>query len=113
MSGRELKVAIINISLRPGAKVRFFPVGLGFVMTAIRDAGYQFDFIDQDLYNLSQEEVVDELVRGGWLRCSSYGMHRHWIQVCTISNTKDQGEIPRYNRCCREFSSDIDTYRIA
>lgn len=59
--GEKLKVAVINISLRPGANVRYFPVGLGFIMTAIRDAGYDFDYIDQDLYNLSQDEVVDLL----------------------------------------------------
>ncbi len=60
----NLHIAVINISLRPGAKVRFFPVGLGFVMTAIKKSGYDFDFIDQDLYNLSQDEVIAQLVSG-------------------------------------------------
>lgn len=58
-----MRIAIINVTLRPGAKVRFFPVGLGYVMTAIKKAGFKFDYIDQDLYNSSEEEVLEQLGR--------------------------------------------------
>jgi len=61
MENREINIAIINVTLRLGAKLRYIPLGLGFVMTAVRDAGYKFDFIDQDVYAYSQDEVIDLL----------------------------------------------------
>ena len=56
-----MNIAIINISLRPGAKVKYVPVGLGYVMTSIKSAGYKFDYIDQDLYNMSESEVLEKI----------------------------------------------------
>ncbi|HJJ48787.1 MAG TPA: radical SAM protein [Methanocorpusculum sp.] len=61
MEKRELNIAIINVTLRRGASIRYVPLGLGFVMTAVRDAGYKFDFIDQDIYAYSQDEVIEIL----------------------------------------------------
>lgn len=54
-----MKIAIINVTLRPGAKVRYFPMGLGYIMTAVKQAGYDFDYIDQDLYNMHEKEVLE------------------------------------------------------
>lgn len=56
---KKMKIAIINVSLRPGARVRYFPMGLGYIMTAIKQAGFDFDYIDQDLYNMSEEDVLE------------------------------------------------------
>lgn len=56
-----MKIAIINISLRPGAKVKYVPIGLGYVMTSIKNAGYEFDYIDQDLYNMQEAEVLEKI----------------------------------------------------
>ncbi|HJJ35590.1 MAG TPA: radical SAM protein [Methanocorpusculum sp.] len=61
MEKQEINVAIINLTLRLGAKLRYLPMGLGYVMTAVRDAGYKFDFIDQDIYAYTQDEVIDLL----------------------------------------------------
>lgn len=51
-----MKVLFINISIRPDAERRLLPVGLAYVMTAVRHAGIDFDFLDMDIDNLS---IVD------------------------------------------------------
>src|SRR5271165_785239 len=44
-----MKILFVNPSLRPTAPHRFIPVGLGYVMTAARDAGFGFDLLDIDI----------------------------------------------------------------
>lgn len=48
-----MKIAFINPSLRPNAKVKRIPVGLGYVLTAVKSAGIEFDLIDMDIYNIT------------------------------------------------------------
>ncbi|MDD4940270.1 MAG: radical SAM protein [Candidatus Omnitrophica bacterium] len=57
----SLKILLINVSLRPEAKVRLFPVGLGYIATAMKNAGYAFDLIDIDGHRLSQQQVENNL----------------------------------------------------
>lgn len=52
-----MKIVFINISLRPESIRRQLPVGLGYVMTACKRAGYGFDLIDMDIDNLDVEAV--------------------------------------------------------
>lgn len=52
-----MKILAINISLRPGDKRKLFPIGLGYVLTAVKRAGYEFDLLDINSRNLTEEET--------------------------------------------------------
>ena len=43
-----MKILFINPSLRLGSDMRFLPVGLGYVMTYVKQFGYEFDLLDID-----------------------------------------------------------------
>ncbi|KWT87091.1 B12-binding domain-containing radical SAM protein [Candidatus Magnetominusculus xianensis] len=53
-----MKVAFINPSLRPESKRRQLPVGLAYIMTAVKKVGYDFDLIDMDINNMSMSELA-------------------------------------------------------
>ncbi len=52
-----MNILLINVSLRPESKVKYFPVGLGYIATCMRNAGFAFDLVDIDLYRYTDEEV--------------------------------------------------------
>lgn len=52
-----MKILIINVSLRPNSPVKFFPIGLGYIATAIKHAGYEFELLDIDAYRYSDEYI--------------------------------------------------------
>lgn len=59
-----MKILVINVSLRPKSPVKLFPVGLGYIVTAIKRAGFVFDLLDVDGHRLS-DEVVERRIRTG------------------------------------------------
>ena len=52
-----MNILVINVALRIQSPVKFFPIGLGYITTAMTKAGYAFDLIDIDAYRYSDEEV--------------------------------------------------------
>ena len=52
-----MKILFINPSLRLGSNHLFLPVGLGYVMTYIKQAGYKFDLLDIDGRQLQDDYV--------------------------------------------------------
>ena len=55
-----MKTLLINMALRPESEVTMFPIGLGYIATAINNAGIEFDILDLELYrNIGSDE--------GWL----------------------------------------------
>jgi anaerobic magnesium-protoporphyrin IX monomethyl ester cyclase len=52
-----MRILVINIALRPLSPVKLFPVGLGYIITAIKNAGFQFDLLDIDGYRYTEDEV--------------------------------------------------------
>ncbi len=57
-----MNILLINISLRPESPVKLFPIGIGYIATAMKNAGYDFDFLDIDMHRFSDEEL-EELVQ--------------------------------------------------
>ncbi len=58
-----MKILLINISLRPGAKRRLVPIGLAYVASALERAGWRFDLLDLDAAPRSPEQVAAFLHR--------------------------------------------------
>jgi hypothetical protein len=56
-AGEKMKICFINPSLRPGAKRRQLTVGLAYVLTATKKAGFAFDLVDMDINDLSIEDL--------------------------------------------------------
>lgn len=52
-----MKTLFINLSLRPDSKVRRIPVGLAYVVTAAKKAGFDFDLIDMDIDYLTYDDL--------------------------------------------------------
>lgn len=57
-----MKILLINVSIRPDSKIKMFPVGLGYIATALKRSGYNFDLIDIDAYRYSDNEF-DKLLK--------------------------------------------------
>ncbi|MGN7613918.1 B12-binding domain-containing radical SAM protein [Magnetococcales bacterium HHB-1] len=52
-----MKILFVNPCLRPKATHRYLPVGLGYVMTAVKNAGFSFDFLDIDINVYTDDDV--------------------------------------------------------
>lgn len=48
---------MINVSLRPYSPEKLFPIGLGYIATAMKKAGFNFDLYDIDAYRPSDKEI--------------------------------------------------------
>lgn len=52
-----MNILVINVSLRPLSPLRLFPIGLGYITTAMKNAGFDFDLLDIDAHRHSDQEV--------------------------------------------------------
>jgi anaerobic magnesium-protoporphyrin IX monomethyl ester cyclase len=52
-----VNLLVINISLRPASPLKLFPIGLGYITTAMKKAGFTFDLLDIDAHRPSDQEV--------------------------------------------------------
>lgn len=52
-----MNILVINVSLRPQSPVKLFPIGLGYITTAMKNAGYDFDLLDIDAHRYSDDKV--------------------------------------------------------
>lgn len=52
-----MNILLVNISLRPESKLKLFPIGIGYIATAMKKAGFDFDYVDIDVNRYTDEEV--------------------------------------------------------
>jgi len=57
-----MKILVINVSLRPQSPEKLFPIGLGYITTAMKNAGFKFDLLDIDGHRYS-DEYVEKFLR--------------------------------------------------
>lgn len=79
-----MKLAMINICLRPDTIRRQLPVGLGYVLTSLKKAGIDFDLIDMDINVMTMSELEAILSRE---RYDAIGMG------CIVTGLKQVKEI--------------------
>lgn len=51
-----MKVTLINIPLRPESNKSVFPIGIAYIATAIKNAGFELDILDLDRNRMAQNE---------------------------------------------------------
>ncbi len=56
-----MKVLLINISLRPDSPKIEFPIGIGYIATAIKRAGFEMEILDLDVLRPSSEELEERI----------------------------------------------------
>ncbi|MBI2889499.1 MAG: B12-binding domain-containing radical SAM protein [Nitrospirae bacterium] len=52
-----MKILLINPCLRPNNPRKFYPIGLGYVATALHNAGYTFSLYDMDAHRHSDDDL--------------------------------------------------------
>jgi len=57
-----MKILVINISLRPPPARKWPPVGLGYVVSAIKAAGFSFDLLDLDI-NPQPQAITEQYLQ--------------------------------------------------
>lgn len=61
-----MKILIINVCIRPDSKVKMFPIGLAYIATAVKNAGFEFDLLDIDALRLSNDDVEKYLTNNSY-----------------------------------------------
>ena len=58
-----MRILFVNPSLRPGGRFLYLPVGLGYVMTYVKEHGYKFDLLDVDAGNYSNDYIEKYFIK--------------------------------------------------
>ena len=61
MKANKLKLLFINPSLRLWSPTKYLPVGIGSIMTFVREHGFDFDLLDVDIYD-HDDDFVENLI---------------------------------------------------
>ncbi len=86
------RILLINPCLRPGARAKYPPVGLAYIMLAIKRAGFHFDFLDLDLCELDDSSIKAFLSKTTYDACGL---------GCIVTG---YAEVKRLTRLVREAS---------
>ncbi len=58
-----MKTLLVNVSLRPESDKAIFPIGLAYIATAMKKAGFDFEIYDIDVLRPSEEEIEERFGR--------------------------------------------------
>jgi len=88
-----MKLLFVNPSLRPGGFL-YLPVGLGYVMTYVNKHGFDFDLLDIDAGNYSNEYVEKYFMNNKFdvICMGSIVTHYKWMKWCINTIKKYQPE---------------------
>jgi anaerobic magnesium-protoporphyrin IX monomethyl ester cyclase len=77
-----MKTLFVNPCLRPTAPHRYLPVGLGYVVTAAKVAGFKFDLLDVDIGSLTEQQVEDYIIKHRYdvILIGSIVTHYKWMK---------------------------------
>lgn len=77
-----MKILFVNPSLRPEANHRYLPVGLGYVATYAKHAGYDFDILDIDIGGYDDTYVENYLAKNRYdvISLGAIVTHYKWIK---------------------------------
>src|SRR5262245_38678777 len=77
-----MKLLFVNPCLRPNAQHRYLPVGLGYIVTAAKEAGFHFDILDIDIGGYDDAYVEDFVRRGRYdvIALGAIVTHYKWIK---------------------------------
>jgi len=77
-----MRILFVNPSLRPNAPHRYLPVGLGYVVTAVKRRGFKFDILDLDATTHCEESVETYLSKKTYdvILVGSIVSHYRWIK---------------------------------
>jgi radical SAM superfamily enzyme YgiQ (UPF0313 family) len=82
-----MKVLLINISLRPNSNKVIFPIGLGYIATAIHNAGFDFDILDLDANRKTNAEI-EKYIKNHEFDVAAMGCivtgYKHVKKLCEI-----------------------------
>lgn len=67
-----MKTLFINIPTRPDAPRRALPVGLGYIVTMVENAGFKFDILDIDIERMSNS-AVENFIRNNSYDVIAFG----------------------------------------
>ena len=87
-----MKLLFVNPSLRPNATHKYLPVGLGYVITSVQEAGFDFDLLDIDV-NAYDDDTVERYIRNNRYDVVALGSivtHYKWIKWFTKTVRKYQ-----------------------
>jgi radical SAM superfamily enzyme YgiQ (UPF0313 family) len=63
---KNTKILALNLALRPESPVKIFPVGLAYVLSSVKRAGYELELFDIDLGRYSYDRVIDKISEKKW-----------------------------------------------
>jgi anaerobic magnesium-protoporphyrin IX monomethyl ester cyclase len=80
-----VKILFINPCLRRGSPTKHLPVGLGYIMTMAKSAGYDFDLYDIDINEYTDDEVDNFLQKNSYdvILYGSIVTHYRWVKWLT------------------------------